>query len=370
SSISIVTMGLVHILLIAIAITLITDLAPTTRAVHNAGNSGHQPPQAPHNDRSPPYKILPQHNSVWHSKLSDPLVGRLNPASSIGLMRTEDKYEKKYRSRDQDFLQQEIGKRIERLPKAEKLVEEEKKTVMVGNDSNMIESRVELIVLVRLLAKKREESSTLDRPEFLETMWDIVSFLEIMTIPSKPATGSGPGESSVEERGKYDDYFKYLERNLLFFWPKMSLALKQREHYYHDKPEVHDLETSELQERMKKLKEKLKSRVHWDGRGIIWAWENVSYLPEFLAMVKLWVNRREEMPNPTDVEEYLKDIMDFFGVLVSFLVDDRRRNVKEGIECYSAGSYPLWQILASDATIDEAAAIVASQFSTGPNDLA
>ncbi|KAG6835395.1 hypothetical protein H0H93_001901, partial [Arthromyces matolae] len=84
--------GFVHILRIATAIALIALLAPTTRAVDNAGSA--ETPRHIQNHLDIQLKMIPPPQPEAHrlSQLFNFATPKLNPMSSAGLMKLEEKY--------------------------------------------------------------------------------------------------------------------------------------------------------------------------------------------------------------------------------------------------------------------------------------
>ncbi|KAG6823014.1 hypothetical protein H0H93_004397, partial [Arthromyces matolae] len=103
--------------------------------------------------------------------------------------------------------------------------------------SDLVELSVEVIVLGRLLATEQEKMDRLDEEEFGKTMWSLVSFLEMMTMPpSVPATGKGKEPDSELKA----IMVPYLDLSLPFFEKEVSRAFQKRERNYHQEHELDD----------------------------------------------------------------------------------------------------------------------------------
>ncbi|KAG6818620.1 hypothetical protein H0H93_003396, partial [Arthromyces matolae] len=298
-------MGFAHILRLAIVIALITHLSPTTLAVQDSTRDpdihNNSPRALPRNLPTGPYIPLydddpdprnpfndpptPQDKSAvprrtLTQKILGPVMSTINPASSIGLKGRVRQYEGKYESMDQNRLQTKFSEVINSLPKTPQEVEGAWKR-------EMVECSVEVIVLGRFLASKREKSQTLNEEKFGELVWTLVNFLEIMTSSHKvPASGQGKENENV-------GFVGYLNDNLSFFQAKVSFVLQKRERDYSDSHmrESTGVLQAEMKKHMKALDIDYKGYTYLFIHPIEWTWDKVNVLYRFICAAELWASR-------------------------------------------------------------------------------
>ncbi|KAG6834541.1 hypothetical protein H0H93_009060 [Arthromyces matolae] len=332
-------MGFVHILRIAIAIALITHLAPTTRAAHNnAENSDiirhHQlhrrhPPHSPPQYNRPPDNIGTSSYAIPQAQIPQTSTGKQgiwNSIKAIGnlkpdIQKLKAKNEKKYNAMpvDPDFFQEKFTELTDSLPKTVEEVEERGK-------SDLVKLSVEVIVLGRLLATEQEKRDSLDEEQFGKTMWSLVRFLEMMT-PSVPARGKG----KEPEKGAL---VPYLDLSLSFFDEKIALAFQKRERNYHDAHYLDDQEKAahELDIRRGMMLITRQTVPYSFSRPITWTWDDVDGLQMFFCILRLWADSRgpaQDGRHGKYVKQELDNLMALMRKTYSSLPDGRPRFVKE-----------------------------------------
>ncbi|KAG6835396.1 hypothetical protein H0H93_001902, partial [Arthromyces matolae] len=313
-------MGIVHILRIAIAITLIALLgAPTTRAVHDAGSSipGHLRSHLDRHHEMIPSPKLPTRSL---SQLLRSAAANLNPTANTRLTDLEEGYNKKYKLMKQDDLQDQFSQRLESsgVPSNLKDVEQAWK-------KDLVENSVELIVLGRLLVIKREESHTLDEYAFQFLVWKLIYFLEIVTptdgVPDK-------GQEKGKGRGVFVDYWN---RNLSAFEETMYFVFQQHARDYGDKQN-----TESLQDVMdKRIRDYRTSFSQPDASSRrLWTPRETQSLHEFLFLVRLWVGASRG-PGPAHgvywdhLQEKVETVVEIIDKNLSSIPDDRGRSIRK-----------------------------------------